>query len=116
MLLTVILFSGAILGVVTLASLLILFQLRQTADITASTQSIFAADAGIECVYNVRFGGYAGGEPPASFPDASEYESACRGELSNGAEYRVITDDAINIKSVGRAGRAARAFEVFIPE
>lgn len=106
MLLTVMLLSGAILGATSLAGLLVLFQLRQTSDIKASTQAIIAADAGIECAYMVRFEGGIDSEP-----DASSY-SSCTGTFENGARYEVVSEDGKRIKSVGKAGRSARAFEI----
>ncbi len=108
MLMTTLILSGAILGATTFAGLLVLFQLRQTSDVAASTKAIFAADSGIECAFLVRFEGGAESPPPAP----AEYESRCRGTLANGAEYRTISTGPDTIKSVGRFSRSARAFEV----
>ena len=48
MLLTAVMISGVILSATALASLLVLYELRQVGDITSSTRAIFAADTGIE--------------------------------------------------------------------
>jgi hypothetical protein len=100
MLLTVMLLSGAILGATSLASLMILFQLRQTADIKSSMQAIYAADAGIECVWQ---SWSSNGDP-----------ALCTGTLDNGAEYRVVETAEGVFKSVGRSGRSARALELTV--
>jgi hypothetical protein len=102
MLLTVIYLSAAVLGAAALAGLLVLYQLRQTVDIGSSNQAIFAADAGVEC---------------ALFKRYREATQNC-GEttainLTNGAAYQTsVSADGSVIRSVGRAGRATRAFEV----
>ena len=100
MILTVMLLTSAILSATAISALLVLFQLRQASDIKASTQSIFAADAGIECVlYEKVVGG--------------ENYSNCKTVLDNGASYVVTIDETgDNFKSVGRAGRTARALEI----
>jgi len=99
MILTVMLLTSAILSATAISALLVLFQLRQVSDIKASTQAIFAADAGVECVlYEKVVGG--------------ENYSNCEVTLDNGASYVVTDDGADNFKSVGRAGRTARAFEI----
>lgn len=100
---TVIILSGAILGATALASLLVLFQFRQASDIAASTKAIFAADSGIECVFFDRY--------RTSAP-ARDCGATSPVMLDNGAEYRTIDVGGDAMKSVGRFGRAARAFEV----
>jgi len=103
MILTVLLLSGAILSATAISALLILFQLRQTSDIKTSMQAIFAADAGIECVLFEQYEEVTGGGT-ADF-------TSCEATLDNGARYRVV-DDGGTIKSIGQAGRTARAFEI----
>lgn len=48
MLLTVLILSGTLLGATTIAGLLMLYQIRQSADIANSTRAIYAADSGLE--------------------------------------------------------------------
>lgn len=48
MLLTVLIISGTILGVTTIAGILMVNQIRQTTNVANSFQAIFAADAGLE--------------------------------------------------------------------
>ena len=104
MLLTVMLLSSAILGATSLAALLVLFQLRQATDAKASTQAIFAADSGIECVLFEKIVG------------TGDYTKCGEGgdwiELGNGSSYTVIVDASGSIKSIGRAGRTTRALEI----
>ena len=106
MLLTVMLLSSAILGATSLAALLVLFQLRQATDAKASTQAIFAADSGIECVLFERIVG------------TQNYTNCGEGSLiylGNGSSYTVIVDTSgggTKVKSVGRAGRTTRALEI----
>jgi len=105
MLVTVMILSSAILGATVLASLLVLFQLRQATDAKSSTQAIFAADSGIECILFERVSGtfnYGNcGLPPAA-----------RVDLDNEAYYVVTDLGGDRFKAVGRSGRTARAFEI----
>lgn len=103
MLLTVMLLTGVILSTASLAALLVLYQIRQTTDVIASTQAIFAADAGLECALykNLKDKNQKCGE--------KDKEPAVK--LDNGAEF--ITETQGNtIKSAGKSRRSARAFEV----
>lgn len=104
MLITVVMISSAILTASSLAGLLILFQLRQASDIAASTEAIFAADSGIECVLFNNF------RTTASPRDCGEITPVST--FSNGAEYKTVSSGASSTKSVGRSGRTARSFEI----
>jgi len=111
MLLTVVVLSATILGATTIAGLLTMYQVRQTADIINSAKAIFAADAGLECAY------YAI-KPPASCKDS--FLANCKNITfdDNGAsftatitqEWSTSTPSCI-IRSTGEAGTAIRAFE-----
>ena len=107
MLMTTLILSSAILSATTFAGLLVLFQLRQASDITASMKAIFAADSGIECALLVRFENGSG--IPSPQPD---YEERCKRTLNNGSEYKTILTDSGAVKSVGRFKGSARAFEI----
>ncbi len=102
MLLTVMLLTGVILSTASLAALLILYQIRQTTDVIASTQAIFAADAGLECALykNLKEGSQGCGEKDKEEPV----------KLTNGAEFITVTAGN-TIKSAGKSRRSARAFE-----
>ncbi len=53
MILAVMALGGAILGATTIAGFLMVYQIRQTTDLTNSAKAIFAADAGVGCaLYN----------------------------------------------------------------
>lgn len=101
MLLTVMMLTGVILSTTSLVALLVLYQLRQTGDITASTQAIFAADAGIECALYKQ----------VTKTNSSEWGDCSQGKLSNEAEFKTVTEGN-TIKSAGKSRRSARAFEV----
>ncbi len=100
MLLTVMMLTGVILSVTSLVALVVLYQLRQTADITASTQAIFAADAGLECALYKQV---KKGNP-------SEWGDCSGGKLENGSEFKTVIEEN-TIKSAGKSRRSARAFE-----
>jgi len=109
MILTVMLLSGAILSASALAALLVLFQLRQASDIKSSTQAIFAADSGIECIlYEAVVNGASG---VGDFANCGELALTPPINLDNGASY-VVTVGVGAVKSAGRAGKTSRAFEV----
>lgn len=115
MMLTVLTLGGALLGATTIAGLLMLFQVRQGADVNQSAKALFAADAGIEWgLYNL----LCADDPlkqPCPLPEQPEF--------SNGASVEVTClDDAgeevpdcnssstVTIKSLGRSANVARAF------
>jgi len=100
MLLTVMMLTGVILSTTSLVALLVLYQIRQTTDVIASSQAIFAADAGIECAL---YREVAKGTP-------SEWGNCSAGKLSNGAEFKTETQGN-TIKSAGKSRRSARAFK-----
>lgn len=99
MLLTVMMLTGVILSTTSLVALLVLYQLRQTTDVIASSQAIFAADAGIECALFKQLK-----------PAESTSINCSQDKLSNGAEFKTVTQGN-TIKSAGRSRRSARAFE-----
>lgn len=101
MLLTVMLLTGVILSTTSLVALITLYQIRQTTDVTASNQAIFAADAGIECALYKQ----------VKKSNSSEWGDCSAGTMSNGAEFRTVTQSS-TIKSAGKSRRSARAFEV----
>ncbi len=110
MLMSVLLISSAVLGAATIAGLLVLFQLRQTADAEASAQAIFASDAGIERALYAKYqlNHCAGGEGPDITSDEGAFA------IGDDIEYRVVFEDGCNIgKSGGRSGRAARALIIY---
>ena len=95
MLLTVLTLGGTILGATTIAGLLMVYQLRQTTDLTNSGKALFAADAGIE------FGLYRFFKDP-NYPKPLV--------LSNGASFVEVTTGSSSIKSIGSAANSRRAF------
>jgi len=113
MLLTVMLLSSAILGATALAALLVLFQLRQATDAKASTQAIFAADSGIECVLFEKILSVSPGAPPPNYANCGIAPDKVN--LDNGSLYTITVETSggdTTIKSIGRAGRTTRALEI----
>ncbi|MDP3953754.1 MAG: hypothetical protein Q8P99_02965 [bacterium] len=112
MIMSVLLISSAVLGAATLMGLLVLFQLRQTADAEASARAVFAADAGIErALFEVYRNNHCdeGGGGPIRSKDLGD-------EFSNGdTEYVVNFDENCTVaRAGGRSSRAARAFIIFL--
>lgn len=103
MLLTVMMLTGVILSTTSLVALITLYQIRQTGDVTASTQAIFAADAGIECALYTKI---------KEKKDDAAISKKCTGLVfDNKAEVKVAAEGG-TIKSAGKSRRSSRAFEV----
>ena len=96
MLLTILVIGGLLLGASAIAGLLMVYQIRQSSDITNSTKAIFAADTGIE------WGLYG------MFKD-QDYPKPI---MTNQADFSTTVYGTSSIKSVGSSQRASRAFEV----
>ncbi len=116
MILSVLALGGTILGVTTIAGLLMTYQIRQATDFAFSAKAIFAADSGLEWgLYNF----YCATDPtkvPCPLPAPA---------FSNGATNLVQCADAsgdfsdcddlasaVALRAVGTAGEASRAFEI----
>ena len=112
MLLTVMLLSGAILSATSLAALLVLYQLRQATDAKASTQAIFAADSGIECVLFEQILSLTTGTSPEFIKCGIAPDKVVLDNLSYYTiTVNIIAGDTV-IKSVGVSGRTTRALEI----
>jgi hypothetical protein len=117
MVLTVLALGGTILGATTVAGLLMLYQVRQATDLGNSARAIFAADAGMEQSFFNIF--CKGDESKSSYCPAPEFPV----RFSNGAAVKVTCYDdsgsvlptcdetTRNVRAVGSAGNASRAFE-----
>lgn len=110
LLLTVVMLTGVILSTTSLVALLVLYQLRQTGDILASNQAIFAADAGIECALYKKFKESKSNEMKESKSNEMIASECSALTFGNGAQVKVVVDDQL-IKSAGRSRQSARAFE-----
>ncbi len=103
MLLTVMMLTGVILSTTSLVALITLYQIRQTGDVTASNQAIFAADAGIECALYKKI--------KEKKSDATINEECTGLVFDNKAQVKVVAEPS-TIKSAGKSRRSSRAFEV----
>jgi hypothetical protein len=115
MVLTVLTLGGALLGATTIAGLLMLYQIRQGADVAQSARAVFAADSGIEWgLYNLLC---------QTDPTKAPCPIAELPTFRNGAtvEVKCLDDNGIDvplcdpattvtIKSLGRSANVARAF------
>ena len=96
MLLTVLVIGGLLLGASAIAGLLMVYQLRQSSDVTNSTKAIFAADAGIEW------------ELYRMFKDP-DYPKPI---MTNQTDFSTTVYGTSTIKSIGSSHRSSRAFEL----
>ncbi|PIR88845.1 MAG: hypothetical protein COU09_00250 [Candidatus Harrisonbacteria bacterium CG10_big_fil_rev_8_21_14_0_10_44_23] len=101
MLMTTVVISATLLAATTLAGVLMISQLRQTANVEQSTRGIFAADAGLE--YELyRFYQDKCSESSPSLANEAVVET----QVSGGEGTNVV------IRSQGSYGRAIRAFSL----
>jgi len=100
MLLTVLVLSGTVLAVTTVAGILMVYQIRQTTNIVNSAKAIFAADTGLEWeLYRL-----------------NKNSSYAKPTLSNRSNFdTTVSADKKQIKSVGSAGDVKRAFNLTLP-
>lgn len=114
MLLTVLVLGGTLLSAATVASLLMLYQIRQTSDFANSAKAIYAADAGIEWgLYNAFC---AEANPPRfpcpiampAFTNGAEFDPACKD--SAGESVDCFDSSVSSIKIIGKSGGSSRAF------
>jgi len=98
MLLTVLVLSGTALAATTIAGILMVYQIRQTTNVSDSAKAIFAADSGIEWeAYKFNKG----------IPQPAPV-------FTNGAsvETQIIPSSSLHVKSIGHAGKVSRALEL----
>lgn len=97
MLLTTVVIGGLLLTASAIAGLLMLYQLRQTTDVTNSTKAIFAADTGIEYELYRMF---------------KENPNYLKPAMTNGAGFDTTVYGTSTIKSIGNSKNSSRAFEI----
>ena len=97
LILTVLILSGTVLAVTTIAGILMVYQIRQTGNVTDSAKAIFAADTGLEWELYKKF----------KNPDYLKPIFTNRADVETS-----ISDDGQAIKSIGSAGNVRRAFEL----
>lgn len=113
MLLSVLLISSAVLGAATIAGLLVVFQLRQTADAESSAQAVFAADSGIERALYTKY--QLGGCVDGTIIESNDVGVNDVFTVPNRTiDYKVVFGGGgcISATSAGRSGRSARAFSL----
>jgi hypothetical protein len=118
MLLTVLILSGLLLSASTIGGLLMLYQIRQSADIANSTKAIYAADSGIEKrIYEF----LSEGSKVNTCSDVRSYvlangttvKASCVAEVKPATETEEGLEK-ITIKSTGESRKNFRALEVIL--
>lgn len=113
MILSVLAIGGAFIGATVIGGLLTVYQIRQTADIEASMQAIFAADAGLEWWLREYFsGGAVLAQPTFAVPNVDSETRCFDLARSPIACDRSLGDHAV--RSVGTSRDANRSFELEI--
>lgn len=105
MLLTLLAIGGTLLGAATVAGMLVVYQVRQSADAASSAKAIFAADAGIEWGLYQFFGG-ATSTPAPVLGNGASFTVTC----APANDCRSATSTAI--QALGTASNVARALEL----
>jgi hypothetical protein len=112
MILAVVTLGATIIGATTVAGLLTVYQVRQSADVSRSAQAIFAADAGIEWgLY--QFFKPTSLQPPPALTNGATFVTTCYdGTQPSPYPLTLCTDPASTIiRGVGTSGKTNRAFE-----
>ena len=104
MLLTLLALGGTLFGATTIAGILVVYQLRQSADAGNSAKAIFAADAGIEWgLYQL----FKDADAPApTFANEAAFKLTCLPEDDCAAT------STTHMTSLGTAKNVARALEL----
>ncbi len=116
MLLVVLILSGTILGATTIAGLLMLYQIRQSGDITNSTKAIYAADSGLEQqIYNLLTADACGPETALTLGNGAAYKASCRqtesAPSSGCGDSGTAGSETVLVQSVGESRKNYRAFD-----
>lgn len=112
MLLTVLVLGGTILGATTIGGLLVLYQLRQTADLANSTKAVFAADAGIEWGLYEFFKNPSMGFLKPTMSNGATYNTTCYKDAAMTQKVSCNASGVIIIIGKGESGNVKRAFKI----
>lgn len=112
MLLTVLILSGTILSATTIAGLLMLYQIRQSADIASSNKAIYAADSGLEqALYNLIKNDQCEPEIVGVFNNGAAFKASCQQtEYTPPPNCTTAGSETVLIQSRGEARKNYRAF------
>jgi hypothetical protein len=113
MLLAVLTLGGTMLGVTTIAGLLMLYQIRQATDFAASAQSLFAADAGTEWALYGFFHGSTDASSTQTLTNNASFSAVCQDDSGN--SIACGDANAAQVLSRGTSGNTKRAFQVMLP-
>ena len=110
---TVVVLGAVITSVTLIAGLLMSFQIRRSADVTASARAIFAADAGVECMlYHIFNNGEMG-----KVAEESCNTNGTKENFDNKASFiiRIKEDGLVGVssfRSTGKFNDAVRTVEI----
>ncbi len=104
-LLTLVAIGGVLVGAITIAGTLVVYQLRQSSDAGNSAKAIFASDAGIEWGLYQFFQGGTETQAPV-MGNGATFTLTCLPESNCAAT------STLSIKSLGRSGNVGRALEL----
>ena len=107
MLLAILALGGVILVGTTAAGLLVIYQIRQSADLASSAKAVFAADSGIEWGLYQFF--KPGSGTPPSFSNGASVTVVCY--TASRAAVPCTDPSVASIRAVGKSGNVSRAFE-----
>jgi len=104
LIMTVIVFSGIMLGLTVIAGVIMINQIRQATGTVQVNQALYAADAGFEWELYRFF--VASSTLPPQFPEGISIQTCSPVGIKCSGPNSTST-----IRSVGKSGRASRAFE-----
>ncbi|MFH0890680.1 MAG: hypothetical protein V1856_01465 [Candidatus Liptonbacteria bacterium] len=110
MIMTVLALGGTMLGATTIAGLLMVYQIRQSTDMSSSVKAIYAADAGIEWQLHNYFM-----DPDLPLPSFSNTHSSVSTTIicsPVACSNDPLLINNIEVRSVGKNGSASRAFRI----
>lgn len=105
---TVVVFSGIMIGTTVIAGTLMRNQIRQTVGVIQSNQALYAADSGLEWELYRFFVNDSASQPTITLPGVSFQTCSPVGAICPGP-FATATG---TIRSIGSSGKASRAFEV----
>ncbi len=113
MILTVLALGGTILGAATVASLLVVYQIRQSTDSANSAKAVFAADSGIEWALYNSFKNTGNPMTPPPFTEQGHLQGVSVQVTcfdGTNAQIDCNTTSTSFIRSTGTSGDTSRSF------
>ncbi len=113
MILAILTIGGTLLGASTIAGLLMVYQIRASADMTNSTKAIFAADASLEWGLYQFFNPSPSRTGAPVFTNGASSTVVCYDGTTDPPGEVICTSASTTImRAVGSSGNSNRAFEL----